>query len=75
MEMRLEIDADADAAYLYFKEIADGEVSKTISLNDAINIDLDKEGKAIGIEILEASKNLPISALTGANVTNIALGQ
>ncbi len=73
MKMRLEI--DADAAYVYFKEIADGEVDKTVSLNDAINIDIDKEGRALGIEILEASKHLPKSALTGANAAIIALGQ
>lgn len=57
--MKVEIDREADAAYIYFKEIKEGEVASTISLNECINIDLDKEGKTIGIEILEASKNLP----------------
>lgn len=63
MEMRIELDKEADAAYIYFKEIKAGEVVSTISLNESINIDLDAEGKTIGIEILEASKNLPISSL------------
>ncbi len=57
--MRLEIDTETDAGYIYFGEIAGGEVKKTISLNDNINIDLDAEGKILGIEILEVSKNLP----------------
>ncbi|MAE49489.1 hypothetical protein CMI48_01540 [Candidatus Pacearchaeota archaeon] len=61
--MRIDIDKEADAAYLYFKNIAEGEVKTTISLNDDINVDLDSEGKTIGIEILEASKNLPQAAL------------
>ncbi|MEK6890985.1 MAG: DUF2283 domain-containing protein [Nanoarchaeota archaeon] len=61
--MRIEIDKEADSAYIYFKEISEGEVKNTISLNESINIDLDKEGKMIGIEILEASKNLPKSGL------------
>ena len=57
--MRTEIDIEADAGYIYFKEIVAGEVKKTISLNDSINVDLDSDGKIIGIEILEVSKNLP----------------
>jgi uncharacterized protein YuzE len=63
MEMRIEMDKEADAAYIYFKEISPGEVAKTISLNDSINIDLDSNGKTIGIEILDASENLPVSSL------------
>jgi uncharacterized protein YuzE len=57
--MRTEIDTESDAGYIYFKEISPGEVKKTISLNDSVNIDLDSEGKLLGIEILEVSKNLP----------------
>ena len=57
--MKLTIDKEADSAYIYLKEIAPGEVKKTISLNDSINIDLDENEKTIGIEIIEASKNLP----------------
>ena len=57
--MRTEIDTEADAGYIYFKEISEGEVKKTISLNDSINVDLDSNGKILGIEFLEISKNLP----------------
>jgi len=61
--MRIEFDNEVDAAYIYFKEISPGEVVKTISLNDSINVDLDEDGKTIGIEILDATKNLPVSSL------------
>lgn len=61
--MKIELDKEADAAYIYFKDISAGEVKNTISLNDEINIDLDTEGKILGIEILEASKNLPKTGL------------
>ncbi len=64
--MKIEYDKDADAAYIYFKEIEEGEVAQTISLNESINIDLDNEGRTLGIEILDASKNLPISAIKSA---------
>ncbi len=66
MEMKIEYDKNADAAYIYFKEILDSEVVQTISLNDSVNIDLDKDGRTLGIEILDASKNLPVSAIKSA---------
>jgi len=67
-EMKITLDREADAAYIYFKEISLGEVVKTISLNDSINVDLDSDGRALGIEILDASKNLPAGAVKGAEV-------
>ncbi len=66
--MKIEFDAEADAAYVYFKEISEGEVAKTISLNDSINVNLDKNGKTLGIEILDASKNLPPNSMKSAEV-------
>ena len=68
--MRITLDKEADAAYIYFKEISPGEASKTISLNDSINIDIDSEGKTLGIEILDANKNLPLSAINSAEIIN-----
>tara|TARA_Y100000034_G_scaffold121622_2_gene166072 strand:+ start:682 stop:888 length:207 start_codon:yes stop_codon:yes gene_type:complete len=68
--MKITLDKEADAAYIYFKEISNGEVEKTISLNESINIDLDSEGKTLGIEILNASKNLPQSAMESASIIN-----
>ena len=66
--MRITFDKEADAAYIYFKELANGESVKTISLNDSIIIDLDAEGKALGIEVLHASKNLPQNVLKSAEI-------
>ncbi len=68
--MRTEFDKEADAAYVYFKEIENGEVAETISLNDSVNIDLDKNGKVLGIEILDASEHLPSSAFKSLVATN-----
>lgn len=70
MEMRIEYDKEADAAFVYFKEIEEGEVSQTISLNESVNIDLDAEGRTLGIEILDASKNLPVNTLNSAVMIN-----
>ncbi len=57
--MKIEIDKEADAAYIYAKrEIEEGEVAKTIEVNESIILDFDASGKLIGIEVLHASKNL-----------------
>ena len=63
--MKIEIDKDVDAGYIYFKDIKKGEVMSTISLNESLNVDLDSEGKILGIEILKVSKNLPKSGFSG----------
>ena len=68
--MRIEYYKDADVAYIYFKEITEGEVVQTISLNDSVSIDLDKEGRTLGIEILNASKNLPLNAINSVVVVD-----
>jgi len=68
--MRMEFDKEADAAYVYFKEIADGEVAETITLNDSVNVDLDKNGRVLGIEIIDASEHLPSSSFKSLVAVN-----
>jgi uncharacterized protein YuzE len=68
--MKVTLDTDADAAYIYFKEIVAGEVVNTISLNDSINVDLNSKGKTIGIEVLNASKTLPENTLKSCEIIN-----
>ena len=62
--MKMTFDKEADAAYIYVKdEIKKGEVKKTISLNEDIIIDFDKDEKLIGVEILNASHVLSKNVL------------
>ena len=63
--MKITFDKEADAAYIYVTADAES-VAKTISLSDTFNLDLDAQGRAIGIEILEASKHVPPAALASA---------
>ena len=57
--MRLEYDKEADAGYIYLvDEIKDGEAVKTIELDSNIILDFNKDGKLLGIEVLDASKVL-----------------
>ena len=62
--MKFEYDKEVDAGYIYVgDDIEDGEAVKTIQLNDNIILDFDKNGKLLGIEILDASKVLNKKAL------------
>ncbi len=62
--MKLEYDKDVDAAYLYLKTpIRKGEVKKTKGMSKTIFLDYDKGGRIIGVEILNASKVLPLKEL------------
>ena len=60
--MNIEIDKDVDAAYIKIQSEAI-QVAKTIEVNENIILDFDKNGKLIGIEVLNASKNLNSSFL------------
>ena len=65
--MKFEYDKDVDAAYIYLEDsIAEGEVDKTIELNDNIILDFDKNDKLVGVEILSASKVLNKKSLLEA---------
>ncbi|MBL8158980.1 DUF2283 domain-containing protein [Candidatus Saccharibacteria bacterium] len=59
-------DQEANAAYIYTKQIDDGEVDKTYiceglpeSVKGGINLDFDSQGRLLGIEILDANKVAP----------------
>ena len=53
--VRIEYDSKADAMYIWLRK-ARYEISEELAEN--VIIDLDKRGHIIGIEILDASKNL-----------------
>lgn len=58
--MRVTFDRNANAAYIYLREIEPGGAYKTEVMEDApIHLDFDKQGRLIGIEVLQATKYLP----------------
>jgi len=62
--MRIKYDDNVDAAYIYFKDkITPGEVKQTITLNENFIVDLDKDGRLLGLEVLNAAKNLTKQAI------------
>lgn len=52
------VDNEAQALYIHTKQ---GKVAKTLELTPDILIDLDEEGKIIGIEALNLSGNVKVS--------------
>ena len=68
--MKFEYDKDVDAAYIYLEHsIKEGQVKKTIELNDNIILDFDEDEKLLGVEILDASKVIKKKALVEASVS------
>ncbi len=69
MNITIQADKDNDQLYVLFRAEKDlaGIVAKTKKLTDNLYVDLDSEGKLVGIEIWQASKTL------GANIEEIGL--
>ena len=53
--MKIKYDKKIDAAYI---ELAKGKYEISRKISDSIVVDEDKKGKVLGIEILDASKNI-----------------
>lgn len=58
--MKLKYDKISDAAYM---RIADGKISSTVEVSEHVNVDLDSNGKIVGIEILDYSSNNDVNLL------------
>lgn len=53
--MKVQYDSKIDAIYI---ELAKGKYDNTRKVSDAVLVDEDKKGKVLGIEILDATKNI-----------------
>ena len=49
--MKIEYDNEIDAVYIRLQE---KYVDRTVEIEEGLNIDLDKSGKMIGLEVLDA---------------------
>ncbi len=56
--MKVSYDKSVDAMYIALEDVKPRSVKKTISLNEDLIVDFDKDSKIVGIEILSVSKNL-----------------
>jgi len=58
--MNWRYDADADAAYL---DLASAAVEESEEVAPDIVVDYDADGRIVGIEVLHASKRLPVGVI------------
>lgn len=54
--MQVKYDSKVDAIYI---EFAKGKYERTKKISDTVLVDEDKKGKILGVEILDARKNIP----------------
>ena len=54
--MKIKYDSKVDAVYI---ELAKGKYEVSREVSPSVVIDEDKDGKVLGIEILDASKTIP----------------
>ncbi len=66
--MKITFDKEADAMYI---EISDEKFSKNKKIDNETIIDLDKNGKIIGIELLNVSKRMTKDFLSDIRVQNL----
>jgi uncharacterized protein YuzE len=69
--MRVTFDRGGNAAYIYLKEIGEGEAVRQHLVDEPhtrgmIVLDFDKKGRLIGIEVLDATRALPQEVLDHA---------
>jgi uncharacterized protein YuzE len=67
MSLIVHYDAEADAAFI---EIAKGVSATTIVVSEDINVDLDKDGRLLSIEVLSVKRVAP--ELATRSVSSIA---
>ena len=70
--MKITLDKEADAMYI---ELSDTEFATNKKIDDETIIDLDEDGKIIGIEILNVSKRMTKNFLSDISFQNLVAEQ
>lgn len=55
-DIKIELDTEISTGYITFNK---GLVASTVSLTDELNIDLDAQGKVVGLELLQLDAKVP----------------
>jgi len=66
--MKINYDKIADAIYFSMRK---GKVAKTLEMNERLIVDVDKKGNILGIEMLDASNQLPKNGLKNGIASGI----
>jgi uncharacterized protein YuzE len=68
--MKIEYDNQVDAIYIRLQE---KYVARTVEIEDGLNIDLDEDGKLIGLEVLDATDRYAVTDLFNISTENLNL--
>ena len=68
--MRIEYDREVDALYLRLQE---KYVARTIEIEEGLNLDLDENGKLIGLEVLDATERYSLADIFNVATENLIL--
>ena len=70
--MRIEYDREVDALYLRLQE---KYVARTIEIEEGLNLDLDENGKLIGLEVLDATERYSLADIFNISTENLVLAE
>jgi uncharacterized protein YuzE len=68
--MKIEYDKEVDALYIRLQEKT---VARTREIEEGLNLDLDEEGKLIGLEVLDATERYNLSDIFNIATENLIL--
>ncbi len=65
--MKIEYDHDVDAMYIRLQE---KHVSRTVEVEEGLNIDFDSQGRMIGLEVLDATTRYSMADIFNVSTEN-----
>ncbi len=68
--MRIEYDREVDALYIRIQE---KEVAQSKEVSDDVVLDLDEQGRIIGLEVLDATQHYSLSDIFNLSTENLIL--
>ena len=71
-KMKVNYDNEVDALYI---QISDEEPEGVIEVKEGLNIDITKDGKIVGIELLDASKKTSLKSFFSYEISPDAFGK
>lgn len=70
--MKIEYDKEIDALYIRLQE---KDVDRTLEIEEGLNLDFDRSGKMIGIEVLDAADRYSLADIFNIATENLILDQ
>ena len=68
--MKIEYDKEVDALYVRLQE---KYVARTVEIEEGLNLDIDDEGRLIGLEVLDATRRYSLSDIFNISTENLIL--